>query len=147
MLEDLGECLRLEQVDTFLGKCFTIATPCQVRQEEFLTIMANFERSSSSGGDGGGRDGSPLAFTLHHPGATLGLNANFYPGPVVTGTLRGDGMLDVKLRHPIPYKGVVKKRQELQLQQRSFVCRLFPANSVVAVERRQFDNITAFAQF
>ncbi len=86
------------------GKCFTITTPCQVRQEEFLTIMANFERSSSSssGGGGGGRDGSPLAFTLHHPGATLGLNANFYPGPVVTGTLRGDGMLDVKLRHLIP---------------------------------------------
>ncbi len=97
-----GKCLRLDQIDTFLGKCFTITTVCEVPRDKFLSVVANFERTLS----GDNYRYNSLAFTVHHPGALLGLNGNFYPGPVVAKSLQGDSMLIVKLRTK------VKRRKE-----------------------------------
>ncbi len=67
------ECVHFEQHDTFTGRCFSLVYTCPVPAKRNINVLFNTSSFTTS----------KLDLHFHHPGAFLGLNGNFWPGPAI----------------------------------------------------------------
>ncbi len=74
MSADNKECLSIEQHHTVTGKCFTLTSTCQFTAASSVVLSLDFSKLDGL---------ETLDLILHHPEATLGLNANFWPSTAV----------------------------------------------------------------
>ncbi len=70
--EDL--CVRIEERHTYSGRCYSLIFECPAKAKNSTHLVLNLASLVSG----------KMDLYLHHPGAHLGLNANFWPGSTVT---------------------------------------------------------------
>ena len=74
----------MKQLDTFVGRCFTLTSDCPFDHSDTLALVFNMTVPR-------------MSLHLHHPRAALGLNANLWPSPVETVALSAEESVDLAL--------------------------------------------------
>ncbi len=101
-------CLRIRQLDTLAGKCYTLEARCPIVPGENSYVVLYFNLSMIVRNE--------IKLILHDPRYNLGLNDNYWPAPVSVVPIKMGEMAEVLLA-----KRLVKRRSGNSVE-KSFEC-------------------------